>query len=97
MTTEKGTDMTDTFSRSAAVKRIRALAAVEFGNTKGFKIEVQDLHGVTDSLRHLPLSHCQHNAEFRVMKSTLSRDAELRDMFRMNIGDANTPAWVVRS
>jgi len=97
MTTEKGTDMTDRFSRSAAVKRIRALAAVEFGTTKGYKIEVQDINGVTDSLRNLPAEMCKYGAEFRVMKSTMSRDAELRDMFRMNIGDANTPASVVRS
>lgn len=87
--------MTDTFSRSAAVKRIRALAAVEFGNTRGFKIEVQDINGCTDSLRDLSADHCKHHAEFRVMKSTLGRDAELRDMFRMNIGDQTTPAFVV--
>ena len=89
--------MTDRFSKSAAIKRIRALAAVEFGTTKGYKIEVQDLNGVTDSLSDLPEEMCKHGAEFRVMKSTLSRDAELRDMFRMNIGDANTAASAVRS
>lgn len=94
--TAKGNNMTATFSKSEAVKRIRALAAAEFIKTKGYKIEVQDLNGLTDSLRNLPLTYCEHHAEFRVMKSTLGRDAELRDMFRMNIGDDNTPASVVK-
>ncbi len=87
--------MSNTFSKTAAIKRIRALAAAEFGNTLGYKIEVQDLNGCTDSLRNLSLQHCVHNAEFRVMKSTCSRDAELRDMFRMNIGDETTAAFVM--
>jgi len=98
MTTGEGhTDMTTAFSRTAAVKRIRALAATQWRTTKGYRIEISDLNGVTESLRHLSAKHCQHHAEFRVMLSCTGRDAELRDMFRMNIGDADTPAWVVRS
>jgi len=96
MSTTKGTHMTDTFSKSAAMKRIRALAAVEFGTTKGFKIEVADLNGCTDSLRNLPAEFCKHHAQFRVMKSTTGTWAELRDQFRMSIGDDITPAHEVK-
>jgi len=91
---ENGTPKT--FTKTAAQKRIRELARQQWRTTRGRRIEIQQLNGWTDSLKNLPNTCRAHNAEFRVMLSTMSRDAELLDMFRMNLGTDTTPAYVVK-
>jgi len=84
------------FTKTAAQKRIRELARQQWRTTQGRRLEVQQLNGMTENLRNLPNTCRAHNAEFRVMLSTTGRDAELQDMFRMNLGTDTTPAYVVR-
>ena len=97
MTTTKGTDMTDTFTKSAAIKRVRQVIASQQWQTKGRRIEVSDLNGCTDPLTRIGAKHCKHNAEFRVLMSTVGRNGELQDIFRMNIGNADAPAFLVNA
>lgn len=84
------------FTKTAAQKRIRELARQQWRTTQGRRIEVQQLNGMTENLRNLPNTCRTHGAEFRVMLSTTGRDAELLDIFRINLGTDTTPAYVVR-
>lgn len=93
--TQKGNDMQDSFTKSVAIKRVRQVIATQWENTKGFRIEIADLMGCTDPLTNIEPKHWRYDAEFRVLLSTRGRDAELRDMFRMNIGNPTTPAHLV--
>jgi len=96
MTSTKGnTHMQDSFSKSEAIKRVREVIATQWTNTKGYRIEIADLMGCTDPLSNLEPKHWRYDAEFRVLRSTRGRDAELRDMFRMNIGNPTTPPHLV--
>lgn len=91
-----GGQLVDAFSKAAAERRVRALAADEWGVRRGFKLEVEELDGAISLVADLPDACRAYGAEFRVMISTLGYAAELQDAFRVNIGDANTPAYAVR-
>jgi hypothetical protein len=85
------------FGKTEALRRVRQVIKTEWPKTLGYRIEVQTLDGHIYSLRNgLEPAQRTHNAEFRIMKSTCGEWAELRDMFRMNIGTTDQPAHAVK-
>jgi len=87
--------VTERFSKTEATRRVRQVLQAEQWVTAGRRVEVSELSGWTVSLTKITPEMCSHNAEFRVLLSTVGTWGELRDQFRMNIGNPDTPAFLV--